>query len=219
MKTAEPSNKDYLTAIFLCALWWIVITVVLFMFSQTKLWATLYSVLFLVIAFVVVAGVYGLQLFRGWVEARWTKKENFFRKLAETFVGWVGLIVGWVVEIGIIVFFLGGAFYLLSVQSCTTKECFISHAQSCVKQDLTLDESYAVVRYSTSADCVFTKTIVGMKPDEPSVMQRLLLNKTMTCAYARDDFNPEWVESLINGIDDCQGGLKDSVGDLTLLLP
>lgn len=40
----------------------------------------------------------------------------------------------------------------------------------------------------------------------------------MECVYSPGQFNGQWTTSLIDGIEDCQGELKDAIGQLLLLI-
>src|SRR3990172_2266032 len=61
-----------------------------------------------------------------------------------------------------------------AVAACTTKECFISSANDCNDISLTLTEDAGVIKYSSSKDCVFTKTLVSLNADETQEMKSLL---------------------------------------------
>ncbi len=76
---------------------------------------------------------------------------------------------------------------------------------------MTLTEDAGVFKYS-SADCVFTKTLISA--DETPEMKSLLEGKSLTCRYEKGKFDQRWVTSLIFGIEYCEGELKDILVDL-----
>ena len=95
------------------------------------------------------------------------------------------------------------------VDSCTTKECFISSANTCNDIIITLTEDAGVIKYSSSKDCVFTKTLVSLNTDETQEMKTLLEGKSFTCKYESGNFDNRWVTSLIFGTEVCEGELKN----------
>lgn len=99
---------------------------------------------------------------------------------------------------------------------CSNKECFISAANDCKDVSLTLNEDVGVFKYSSSKDCVFTKTLVNPNENETLEMKKLLSGKSLTCTYKKGAFDERWVTSLIFGTEYCEGQLKDIVGQLIL---
>lgn len=105
-----------------------------------------------------------------------------------------------------------------AVAACTTKECFISAANACDDSDLTLTEDAGVIRYSSSKDCVFTKTLVSLNAGETQEMKGLLQGKSLTCRYEKGKFDQRWVTSLIFGTEYCEGELRDTLVELIAFL-
>jgi len=99
---------------------------------------------------------------------------------------------------------------------CSTKECFISAANNCNEVSLTLTEDIGVLKYSSSKDCVFTKTLVSVNENETPELKKLLSGKSLTCMYKNGAFDEQWVTSLIFGTEFCEGKLKDILGQLVL---
>lgn len=97
---------------------------------------------------------------------------------------------------------------------CTTKDCFISAANQCSDSTLTLAEDAGTFTYSSSGGCVFTKTLVTPNANETQEMKNLLTGKSLTCKYEKGKFDQRWVNSLILGLENCQGDLKDTLGEL-----
>ena len=99
---------------------------------------------------------------------------------------------------------------------CNDKDCFVSAAMDCDAINLTTTEDIGVVRYSSSADCVFTKTIVSLNANESREMKNLLQGKSMICRYQKGGFDQRFVTSLIFGMENCQGELRDILGQLVV---
>ena len=82
--------------------------------------------------------------------------------------------------------------------------------------NLTVTGEVGTFSYSSSQSCVFTKTLVSLNANESQEMKNLLSGKSMYCIYEKGKFDQRWVSSLIFGLENCQGDLKDRLGDLTL---
>ncbi len=98
--------------------------------------------------------------------------------------------------------------------ACTTKECFISSANDCKDISLTLTEDAGVLKYSSSKDCLFTKTLVSLNVDETQEMKNLLEGKSLTCRYEKGKFDQRWASSLIFGTEYCEGELRNILVEL-----
>ncbi|MBI4451424.1 hypothetical protein HY642_05600 [Candidatus Woesearchaeota archaeon] len=92
--------------------------------------------------------------------------------------------------------------------SCATKDCFVPLANDCKDADITVTEDAGVFRF-LSKDCVFTKTLVTPNSQETSEMKALLQGKSLACKYDKGRFDQRWTESLVFGIENCEGELKD----------
>ena len=101
---------------------------------------------------------------------------------------------------------------------CTTKECFTASANDCKDSTLTFTEDAGVIRYSSSKDCVFTKTLVSLNVNESQEMKNLLQGKSLTCNYEKGIFDQRWVTSLIFGTESCEGELRDILVELIAFL-
>jgi hypothetical protein len=100
--------------------------------------------------------------------------------------------------------------------TCGNETCFIAAANNCENMSLTVTDDVGTFSYSSSGSCIFTKTLVSLNANETQEMKNLLEGKNMTCIYTKGKFDQRWVTSLIYGIENCQGELKDRLGDLTL---
>ena len=98
------------------------------------------------------------------------------------------------------------------VAACTTKDCFIDVANMCTELSLTMTEEAGVFMYSSSENCVFTKTLVTA--DETLEVKKLLEGKSLTCQYSEGKFDSRWINSLVFGIEYCNGELKDTLVSL-----
>ncbi len=100
--------------------------------------------------------------------------------------------------------------------ACNDKECFISAANDCKDISITTTEDVGVIRYASSKNCIFTKTLVTLTDDETREMKKLLEGKSMTCEYKKGKFDSRLVTSLIYGTEYCLGDLKDNLGRLVV---
>ncbi len=101
-------------------------------------------------------------------------------------------------------------------QVCGNEACFIAAANNCESMNLTLTDDVGTFSYSSSKSCVLTKTLVNLNVNETKEMKSLLEGKSMYCIYEKGKFDQRWVSSLLFGLENCQGDLKDRLGDLTL---
>lgn len=99
---------------------------------------------------------------------------------------------------------------------CDSKDCFIAAANDCQEMNITVTEDYGTVEYSSSSSCVFTKTLLSLDDNETQEMKGLLQGKSMTCAYEKGGFDSRLVTSLIYGMENCTGDLKDDLGKLII---
>ncbi|MDD5340617.1 MAG: hypothetical protein PHV13_05230 [Candidatus ainarchaeum sp.] len=98
--------------------------------------------------------------------------------------------------------------------ACSDAACFIAAANNCEDMNVTLSGNVATFAYTSSQNCVFTKTLVSVDSNETLEMKDFLTGKSMTCAYQKGSFNPGLVTSLVDGMENCTGGLKDALGEL-----
>ncbi len=93
-----------------------------------------------------------------------------------------------------------------SIKACEDRDCFIEAANKCKNADMVTINEVGVFYLSTD-DCMLTKTLVSPNEEETEEMQSLLTMKGMDCIYTEGNFNDDWVDSPINGIEECQGDL------------
>lgn len=98
--------------------------------------------------------------------------------------------------------------------TCSDAACFIAAANNCEDMNVTLSGGVATFAYTSSQSCVFTKTLVSVDENETRQMKDFLNGKSMTCIYERGRFNPGLVSSLVDGMEYCNGDLKDALSEL-----
>lgn len=101
---------------------------------------------------------------------------------------------------------------------CKDQGCFISAAKDCEEVSITLNEDVGVFKYTSSKNCVFSKTIVSVNDDEALEMKKLLTGKNLTCKYEQGQFDERLVTSLLLGTEYCEGELKDIIGKLIVFV-
>ena len=101
----------------------------------------------------------------------------------------------------------------LFAKSCQDKDCFIASANSCDSVRLEQNEFGSLFAYY-SKDCVFTKTAKSINQSETQEIKDLLEGKSMNCSYVAGDFNEDWINTISLGLEECSGGLKDSIEKL-----
>ena len=97
---------------------------------------------------------------------------------------------------------------------CSDKDCFMQAANDCKDLSLAITEDVGIFKYSSSKDCIFTKTAVTLNESEPQDMKSALEGKSFTCNYEKGKFDQRLVTSLIFGMENCDGPLKDALGQL-----
>ncbi|MEM3164511.1 MAG: hypothetical protein QXO51_03670 [Halobacteria archaeon] len=102
-----------------------------------------------------------------------------------------------------------------TASECAAKGCFVAAANLCKAATVTVSESFGTMRYSSN-DCALTKSVVAPAPGERPELKTLLQGASMTCAYERGKFDRTWVDSLLAGVEFCEGGLKDLIADLVV---
>jgi hypothetical protein len=99
---------------------------------------------------------------------------------------------------------------------CMDKACFIAAANDCGDLNVTIREDIGTFRYSSSSDCIFTKTLVSLNGTESREIRNLLEGKNMTCIYTKGKFDERLVTTLFGGIEYCRGELKNNLARLVI---
>jgi len=103
-----------------------------------------------------------------------------------------------------------------TTSGCSTKECFLAAANTCKNESLRLNESFGTVLLSTR-NCTFTKTVLYMNSEESKQIRDLVEGTSITCIYKKGEFDSDWINSLVLGVEKCDGTLKDAIADLLAL--
>jgi hypothetical protein len=96
------------------------------------------------------------------------------------------------------------------------QSAFIAAANNCTDTTVTITDAVGTFQYTSSDNCVFTKTLVRLNQSEMQEMKTMLEGKNMTCLYTKGNFDPRLVTSLVGGIEYCSGDLKDDITHLML---
>jgi hypothetical protein len=129
---------------------------------------------------------------------------------------------------------LAGIVLLLALSGCTAKSpvqpattlvprnqdpaAFIAAANECRDAGFRSDGAEGTFEYTSTADCVLTKTLVRLNGSESQGLKTMLEGKSMTCPYAKGKFDSRLVTSLIGGMEYCSGDLKDRLASLLIYI-
>ncbi|MBI4448623.1 hypothetical protein HY641_01160 [Candidatus Woesearchaeota archaeon] len=98
--------------------------------------------------------------------------------------------------------------------SCTTMDCFIPAANNCEDIDITLTQEAGTFTYS-STHCMLTKTLTRI--EGPPELKEALEGRSLTCAYNKGEFDSRWIKTLIYGLEQCEGELKEKLAWMLML--
>ncbi|MBT4541188.1 hypothetical protein HOC35_06780 [Candidatus Woesearchaeota archaeon] len=107
-------------------------------------------------------------------------------------------------------------FAKLGITECDNEQCFFEMANQCKSVTYKIDEAGTVYNFESSKDCVFTKTITKVSDTEPQDIIDLFEGKALTCEYTKESFETKWVTTLLGGLDECNGALKEAFYELTI---
>lgn len=100
--------------------------------------------------------------------------------------------------------------------------CFVAKANQCQIAVYVEATELGKIMYSSkpgnSGNCILIKEVVELSQNEDPFLKKVLKGKKMECVYSPGQFNGQWTTSLIEGLEDCQGELKDAIGTLLLLV-
>ncbi len=128
----------------------------------------------------------------------------------------------WVILVGIL-------FGIVTLDGCITDSgnavdtdkyipSFVIAANECQETFLEREEDIGIIEYQIHQDprdfCTLDKKIVKVADNEDPVVKRMLEGKRLSCAYQKGQFNERWVTTLIYDIENCEGELKESIGQL-----
>lgn len=113
-------------------------------------------------------------------------------------------------------------FYARIPTKCTDLKCFVAKADQCTPATYEETTTVGTIDYTISTgsgdSCALTKQVIALDKKENDLIKKLLENKLMVCIYVKNQFNGQWMTSMIEGLDNCEGELKDAVGRLLLLV-
>jgi len=117
-------------------------------------------------------------------------------------------IFGFLAVLLIVVVVFGLAY--VAPTKCTTEDCFTSKANKCLAATFKNQIEGTTVYYETN-NCVLTKTIQALDPNEPQEIVDAFLGKSMTCKFNKNDFSPLFLNSITGYLEACEGPLKDKI--------
>ncbi len=132
-------------------------------------------------------------------------------------------IIGGVVILGVIVLIIGGVQLLNgkgmneNSNQCMTKDCFVEAANNCGKSVMVQDEQGLRIMYEVE-NCKFIKTVIEVPAEEPEELRRMVEGKSLECVFDEGLFNEAWVDTLSIGIEECEGDLKESLEEITIIV-
>jgi hypothetical protein len=132
----------------------------------------------------------------------------------------------------LIFWFVAGAILLIALSllfivsiipyQCSDIECFMTKSNQCESAHYAETTDLGTIDYYAGSgagdSCVLTKQMTELSPNEDSFLKKVLEGKQMECIYFKDKFNGQWLTSMIEGLDNCDGNLKDAVGQLLILV-
>ena len=125
------------------------------------------------------------------------------------------LIVSLIVIFGVLLFIIFGL-PKISLSDCDTKDCFIKNANDCKAAKFVVDDDGTLYEFISSGDCTLTKTITKVSLNEPEPIRDLFIDKSLVCQYEKSDFNDKWISTLLGGLEECTGPLKEALYELTI---
>ncbi len=90
-------------------------------------------------------------------------------------------------------------------------DCFVENANKCQTSLLEINEDGTISTYKIEEGCVFHREYTQLSDNEPEIMKDLFEGKSLTCNYVEKNFNEEWVDSITQGIEECDGELVDAI--------
>jgi ABC-type Zn2+ transport system substrate-binding protein/surface adhesin len=82
--------------------------------------------------------------------------------------------------------------------------------------DMTVTGGIGTFSYTSTTGCTVVKTLVRLNASESLGMKSMLEGRNMTCSYAKGNFDPRLVTSLVGGMEYCNGDLKDNLAKLII---
>lgn len=109
-----------------------------------------------------------------------------------------------------VIIFTAAVLFLFSPAGCITEECFMEKANKCEPAKFKNTIKGTVVSYEAN-NCVLTKKILSLEPEEPQEIVDAFMGKNMTCRYQMNNFNPLYLTTITGLLNTCEGELKTAV--------
>lgn len=131
-----------------------------------------------------------------------------------------------IMKVSKIILMIFGIFFLILVglvilgislpTTCTTNECFIDEANACGKVEMYSEMPGGGWFRFYSKNCEFKKTVSNLYESETQEMKDLLEGKSLICKFESGEFDENWINSPLEGLEKCKGKLKDIIAQLIL---
>ncbi|MBT3408736.1 hypothetical protein HN415_08730 [Candidatus Woesearchaeota archaeon] len=139
---------------------------------------------------------------------------NFFNSILHKKIFYIILVL--IILLSFILLF----FFNNSVENCSDLDCFLEKANKCEKSSYIYDNNEIIFEVSSNKfgdnTCQLTKKVIGLPSLEPSIIKEAILNKELKCIYNMDEFNQKWINTLLGGLNDCEGELKNSLYEIAI---
>ncbi len=143
-------------------------------------------------------------------------KENTSERLRERhyinssfFMNFISNRLTWYVVGGILLVIV--LFILISKYgSSCDEQCFVNKANLCENAVYKNEIAGAKLKYETN-NCVLDKTVLKLANNEPNELRALFKGKSMSCGYARANFDINYLSEISANLDDCDGELKSAI--------
>ncbi len=125
------------------------------------------------------------------------------------------ILVSAIIALGILAFL---AYYFgVFAKSCEDNSCLIDSANSCKSAQLAQNVEGSTFNLRTRG-CFLIKTASSLNESEPPEIKELIEGKSMTCKFDKGQFDARWVNTLALGIEACEGELRDSLLELSVVI-
>ena len=91
---------------------------------------------------------------------------------------------------------------------------FLSAANNCQDASLTVTNTVGTFSYRSTPGCALEKTLLAVNSSESAEVKKLIEGKSMVCGYTKGNFDSRWVTTLLGGVENCHGDLRDGLAQL-----
>lgn len=108
-------------------------------------------------------------------------------------------------------------------KNCEDIECFVNAANDGRAAKLRSTDKTGIewgyqIKGNAGGGQIFTKTLLRLDDKELPQIKEFMEGKSLTCQFKSGKFDERWTVSLISGLENCQGELKENIGQLLFLL-